>query len=526
MNAIIYVRVSSVDQIDGTSLQSQEIACREYAQKQSMHVLRVFVEQGESAKFADRTELLRLLDFCKDSKNKISALIVWKLDRLARNVEDHFGIKATLRRHGVTVASVTEPIAADPNGKLLETILAGFAAFDNDVRCVRTIQGLQQRLKEGLYPWKPPLGYLPPKIGHKTVPDRPDPLRFNQLQKAWQLFATGGYAKSDVVHMLNRWGVTSYRGKPIRPQTVDWIFRSSYYAGILKDPWTGAEYPGKHQAMVSPEQFARVQCVIAERARTQTHHRANEQFPLRGLVRCPECHRYLTGASSQGRSKRYPYYNCWFRQCPMRNRSLPAADVNAEFLNYLRDLSVAPPLARAVLDDIRSAVAAEHNGAKEAAAAVAERVRALKKKASELISMRASKLICDDEFHAARKDTQRQLHELEGRQLPHIDAWLTDADSELLVSSLQNILSIWTVASTAIRRRFEELLFPVGYVLHELRTAEKGLLFKILGPSDDSESRLGALTQPHLNQLTRELSALLAVLRESKDDHGTSSKAA
>lgn len=320
--------------------------------------------------------------------------------------------------------------------------------------------------------------------------------------------------------------MTSYRGKPIRPQTVDWIFRSSYYAGVLKDPWTGAEYTGKHQTMVSPEQFARVQQVIAERARTQTHHRANEQFPLRGLVRCPECHRYLTGATSQGRSKRYPYYNCWFRGCAMRNRSIPAEPVNAEFLQYLTELSVPRPLTLTVLDHIRSAIAVESRTKEAAATAIAGQLRALEHKATELISMRAAKQISDDEFQLARKDVQRQRYELQGRTLPHIDEWLTNADSEQLIDSFQDIRGIWNVATAGIRRRFEELLFPVGYVLNQLRTAEKGLLFTVLGTSQNTASRLGALTPENLNLITQQISTFVQITRSLHSETNAPRKAA
>lgn len=254
MNAVIYVRVSSQDQVEGTSLESQELACREYAQRHNLKVASVFVEQGESAKFADRTQLLALLDYCRVKDNAVSVLIVWKLDRFARNVEDHFAIKATLRRYGVSVVSVTEPIAEDANGRLLETILAGFAAFDNDVRAMRSIQGMQQKLREGLFPWKPPLGYLPPKSGRKTEADRPDPVRFEPLKKAWQLYATGAYTKRAILRHLQDWGVFGYRTGSLSPQTIDHIFRNPYYAGILKDPWSGAEYTGRHVPMVSHEE--------------------------------------------------------------------------------------------------------------------------------------------------------------------------------------------------------------------------------------------------------------------------------
>src|SRR6185437_7022119 len=154
MNAVIYCRVSSKEQVEGTSLESQEIACKEYAARHQLVVSRVFVERGESAKFADRTQLLEVLDFCGNRENRIEQLLVWKVDRLARNVADHFNIKAALLKIGVQVVSVTEPIDAKPEGRLLETILAGFAQFDNDIRATRTLQGMRRKIQEGLYPWK------------------------------------------------------------------------------------------------------------------------------------------------------------------------------------------------------------------------------------------------------------------------------------------------------------------------------------------------------------------------------------
>src|SRR6266704_228719 len=150
MNGVVYCRVSSKEQIEGTSLESQEAACREYARSKDIRLLKIFVEQGESAKFADRTKLVELIDFCRESKGAVQVLLVWKVDRFARNVADHYNIKATLLKYGVRVVSVTEPIDSNPEGKLMETILAGFAQFDNDIRATRTIQGMKRKLQEGI----------------------------------------------------------------------------------------------------------------------------------------------------------------------------------------------------------------------------------------------------------------------------------------------------------------------------------------------------------------------------------------
>src|ERR1035441_3577640 len=152
MNAVIYCRVSSKEQVEGTSLESQELACRDFARRNSLDVLQVFVDRGESAKFADRPQLLEMLAFCGNREHTVEQLLVWKVDRLARNVGDHFNIKATLLKQGARVVSVTEPIDAKPEGKLLETILAGFAQFDNDIRAARTVQGMRRKIQEGIFP--------------------------------------------------------------------------------------------------------------------------------------------------------------------------------------------------------------------------------------------------------------------------------------------------------------------------------------------------------------------------------------
>jgi len=526
MNAIIYVRVSSVDQVEGTSLDSQELACREYAQKHDLGVERIFIEQGESAKFAHRTQLLQLLDYCKGKNNNVSTLIVWKLDRFARNVEDHFAIKAKLRGYGVSVVSVTEPIAGDPNGKLMETILAGFAAFDNDIRAIRSIQGLQQRIREGLFPWKPPLGYLPPKLGRKTEPDRPDPKRFPFLQKAWQLFASGAYRKADIVRLLRTWGVVSYRGGFVSAQMLDFMFRNPFYAGVVRNPWTGDDHHGRHVPMVSPGEFAIVQRLVAERNNSQPHNRASENFPLRGIVRCPTCQCHMTGALSKGRQRKYAYYSCWQRTCPTRTRSYPAQDVHNEFISFISTMTVPLGLCEATFGEILEALADERQTVKSAIKNVADDIRGIDRKVAELITMRAGKLITDDEYLLQRTALQRQRREVESVTVLTRDRWFSEPEQRDLTASFQDFYGLWYTAPNGPRRGFEELLFPVGYMFRNIRTAERGLLFRVFTRSGDSESNEAALITTNLNQLMSELSKFLVIFQSSQEAASTPKKAA
>src|ERR1017187_4104908 len=301
MNAVIYCRVSSKEQVGGTSLESQELACREYAARNHLDVAKVFVERGESAKFADRTQLLELLAFCRGRTCAVDCLLVWKVDRLARNVGDHFSIKASLLKQGVGVVSVTEPIDAKPEGKLLETILAGFAQFDNDIRAARTVQGMRHKVQEGIFPWKPPLGYKgsPQPGSKKTEPDQPDQPAFGILQQAWNEFATGAYTKAQMLRLMTSRGLRTRTGTPLTNQAIDHIFGNAFYAGIIHDPWSGEEHTGRHLPMVSHETFNAVQQIFARRNRSVPHQEIRPEFPLRTFVRCGNCESTLTGSFSQ-----------------------------------------------------------------------------------------------------------------------------------------------------------------------------------------------------------------------------------
>lgn len=516
MNAVIYCRVSSREQVEGTSLESQEHACREYARKNNLAVQKVFLGQGESAKFADRPELLELLDYCKNKKNQINVLIVWKLDRFARNVEDHFSVKAVLRKHGVEVASVTEPINGDPTGRLMETILAGFAQFDNDVRAARTKLGQAHRLREGIWPFKPPLGYVAPKAGKKLRPDQPDPKSFELIKRAWHLFLTGTYKKADVVRFLNEWGVRAYRGKPITPQLVDRMFCQPYYAGILKDPWTGEEYPGHHQQMVTPEEFARVQRIMAGRSNRHTYQKLNPAFPLRGHVLCPNCRTPLTGALSTGKlGVRYPYYTCKNAGCSDGRKSYRAEMVHREFTQFLADQSVSPEVADALFAAIRDAREKSRANAKRLAAKASENVERAERQLRELILMRTSGLVSDDEFRLTQHSLRQQIAAIRADIVEDIPKPFEAAEELELRELLRDLEGLWLRLPVTAQHGFAVLLVGSGYVLGHLRTLEDPLVFRKQESSQTPLSRLAAMTLNQANTLISRFRAILAIVPRS-----------
>ena len=109
-SAVIYIRVSTEEQVTGYSLQTQEKECRSYCAVNGLKVDRVFCDAGESAKTADRPQLLEMLQYLESSakKRSITRAIVYRVDRLARNMLDHATIRMSLKTSGVEIKAVME----------------------------------------------------------------------------------------------------------------------------------------------------------------------------------------------------------------------------------------------------------------------------------------------------------------------------------------------------------------------------------------------------------------------------------
>ena len=92
-NLVGYVRVSSKEQLEGSSLEVQEKIISDYVAREQGVIVKLFIERGESAKTADRTELNRLLDYVAKNHKELFGVVVYKVDRLARNALDHATLK-------------------------------------------------------------------------------------------------------------------------------------------------------------------------------------------------------------------------------------------------------------------------------------------------------------------------------------------------------------------------------------------------------------------------------------------------
>ncbi|MCP4200934.1 MAG: recombinase family protein [bacterium] len=112
--ALIYTRVSSEQQVKNFSLDTQMKRCRHYCETRGIAVAGTFVEEGESARTTERTELKKLLAYCREKKGRIDFVVVYAINRFARDAQQHLALRICLhhgaRNEGVVARTGFEPV--------------------------------------------------------------------------------------------------------------------------------------------------------------------------------------------------------------------------------------------------------------------------------------------------------------------------------------------------------------------------------------------------------------------------------
>ena len=141
MKGVIYARYSSDSQRE-ESIDGQIRECMEFAQKKGITVLSNYIDRALSAKSDNRPDFQRMI--ADSAKGLFDVIIVWKLDRFARDRYDSAHYKHLLKKNGVKVISATEPISDSPEGQLLESMLEGMAQYYSAELAVKVVRGMTE----------------------------------------------------------------------------------------------------------------------------------------------------------------------------------------------------------------------------------------------------------------------------------------------------------------------------------------------------------------------------------------------
>ena len=301
-NAVIYARYSSHAQTE-QSIEGQLRVCNEFAQRQGYNIIGQYIDRAISGTSADgRPEFQRMVS---DAKSKqFSAVIVYKLDRFARNRYDSAVYKHKLKACNVRVVSATENISDNPEGIILEAVLEASAEYYSKELAQKVKRGINESILKGNFTGGGiPLGY---KVIDKKVyidEEKADIVRF-----IFESYANG-MKKKDIVQALYDKDIRNCRGKPLNMNSFSRLLANKKYIGILEHD--GKEYYNTYPAIIEKDLFDRVQTRLKSLARGPGAAKAQIPYLLQGKAFCGYCGARLTGECGYNKYKsKYHYYAC------------------------------------------------------------------------------------------------------------------------------------------------------------------------------------------------------------------------
>jgi len=297
-----YIRVSTQKQGEGVSLQEQKDAIQVFASRQNLHVIEWFEEKETAAK-SGRPVFNKMLRELR--RGKASGMIMHKIDRSARNLKD-WAIVSELPDQGIQVYVATESLDFNSRGgRLTADMLAVIASdFIRNLReeCRKGIRG---RLKQGLYPFRAPIGYLDNGRGK---PKTPCPRKAPLIRELFELYGSGQHSLRSLQSEMSHRGLQNHGGRPLSLHGIETILNNPFYTGLIEIKRTGETYNGVHKPVIAATLFSRVQKIKSGRCGPKvTRH----SHLFQGLFRCGLCRRPMSPELQKGRV----YYRCQGREC-------------------------------------------------------------------------------------------------------------------------------------------------------------------------------------------------------------------
>jgi site-specific DNA recombinase len=487
---VIYCRVSSAEQVDGTSLAMQERNCREYAAKGNIKILNVFIEEGESAKSADRTQFQKALAFCSNKKAPVNYFIVHKVDRFARNRNDHVVTQMHLKRYGIKLRAVAENIDETPTGKLMEGILASFAEFDNDIRSGRSKSGMEERLRQGVWVWRAPMGYKRlTEGGNLVIDEKVAPY----IKLAFEEYSKGTHSLQSLADFLSDRGFRTSSGKRAFPQLMQHIIHNPLYCAQIR-VW-GLEIKGTFEEIVSEELFEKCQPSFRKFGAGNKREADNPDFPLRRLTVCSECSTALTGSFSTGRKGvKYGYYHHHKQGCTQA-ASIPKGVLEQNFVEYLQEVgpnAKYEKIFKAVVLDVWQS---NYKKLDAENARVRKEIEQFEIERQSVFDLHIAGKYSDEEFFEQKKRVNAKINErkflLQEKQIEEFDM---EVALDFCFRYIRNGGKTWQELGEfpAFRARFQKSVFPakVNFDGEKFGTKKIAMIYKLKGESGNEKTDL------------------------------------
>ena len=308
MKYILYARKSTEDddrQI--LSIEAQIFELKEFAAKEKLEIVASLCE-AKTAKEPGRMKFAEMLSLIE--KGKADGILSWNPDRLARNSVDGGKIIHMIDRGLIKALKFpTFWFEPTPQGLFMLQIAFGQSKYYVDSLRENVTRGMRQKVRNGVWPSKAPLGY---SNNPKTRGIDVDKEKAPKIKKVFELYATGNYNLRELAEWCTRVNLKSNLGNNISIGKVHELLQNVFYFGLMK--YKGEIHEATHEPIISKKLFDKVQEIMREKGKPQKVKKHN--FAFLGLMKCP-CSAAITAEKKiKPSGKEYVYYRCTKKKGP------------------------------------------------------------------------------------------------------------------------------------------------------------------------------------------------------------------
>lgn len=500
--AVIYLRVSDPSQIENNSLQTQEKICRSFATRQGFDLITSpFRDEGFSAKgkgYETRPNLRGLIDFCKNKKNNISTVIVYKMDRWSRDVKDGLAIISLLSKYGIDVVSATEGFQDDAQGRFMRTILLATAQLDNELKGERVKDNMQTMFRSGLWCWKPPIGYKRP-FNNKFDNRGKTPIINLEIgliiKHIFELASTGIYSRKQLADEANLLGFENLYHRKMDHKLVVSILKNSFYYGLMYAPKWNEYQMGIHEPLISENLWQLANAKVFGIKRKYSIQDTSE-YPLKGFIHCGICKGFMTSSNPSGRNaKKYKHYECGNKKC--RKTRINIEEAHEQFISRLSALKPSEEVLRLFNHMVKEEWDMTLNKTQEREELIESNIKKLQ---NEIDSISKSFNIGVYTPEEAKEKAEKIRSEIAILSLERSDNQIVHYNAEIVTNFITHFLkhldSLWNKLDLPKKQALQNIIFINGIectIGKEIRTGDLSLAFQVILAIDAKDSALVTL---------------------------------
>jgi site-specific DNA recombinase len=492
---VALARVSTREQErEGFSLDVQEDALRQYAQRNSGEIIRFFRIAETASKHDERGTFKELMAFAKKNAHKLDGLLFYKVDRAARNLFDYVELERLESEFGVPFISIAQPTENTPAGRMQRRMLASMASFYTEQQSIDVKEGIARRVESGLFPSRPPFGYRNIRInGRGLVEVHPENAR--AVRRIFDLYGYHNHTLDSLTAALLNEG---FAWSPSTPNfgrsKVYTILSDRSYIGEIK--FRGQWLPGTHEPIIERRLWDRVQSLLGQKV-----YKQHQMTYASDLIECGHCGSPITGERKTKMTKsgqrEYIYYRCTqYHKGDHPRIRLTEKELDNQMLEAFKTMRIDDDDFRdSFREQLRQTTNYDQRASAERAKELQQELIEVRDQQDRLLNLRMFEEITAETFASKNRELRDRTAELQ-LEIEVCDRGRNETiDIAIKAFELsQSLRERWVTADYSAKRRILEILC-LNFSLDDVTLVPEwrkpfDLLAKGLDPKDSRDDRI------------------------------------